>query len=156
MTARFISSLLFTLLTGSMSYAENWPQFRGPNASGQIDGPAAPTTWNVETGENIRWRTPIPGLSHASPIVWGGRVFVATAVKPGESELKVGLYGSIGSVNESEPNQWRLLSLDLASGKVLWNTSPLESIPRVKRHPKATHCNSTPATDGTAIVALFG
>ena len=148
----FIVSLLFAVSL----QAANWPQFRGPNASGQIDGPAAPTAWNVETGENIRWRTPVPGLSHASPIIWGGRVFVATAVKPGESELKVGLYGSIGSVNESEPNQWRLFALDLASGKVLWNTSALESIPCVKRHPKATHCNSTPATDGTAIVALFG
>lgn len=156
MTARFIATLLFSLLACTTPHAADWPQYRGPNASGQTDGPATPTTWNVATGENIRWRTPIPGLAHASPIVWGDRVFIATAVKPGESELKVGLYGSIGSVQESEPNQWRLLALDLATGKVLWNTPALEAVPRVKRHPKATHCNSTPATDGSAIVALFG
>ena len=146
----------YILLTALSTGAAHWPQFRGPAASGQADGPAAPTTWNADSGENIRWRTPVPGLAHASPITWDDRVFVATAVKPGESELKVGLYGSIDPVIENEPVQWRLLALDLASGKVLWNTVALEAVPRVKRHPKATHCNSTPATNGKRLVALFG
>ena len=70
MTARFIATLLFSLLACTTPHAADWPQYRGPNAAGQIAGPAAPTTWNVATGENIRWRMPIPGLGHASPIVW--------------------------------------------------------------------------------------
>jgi hypothetical protein len=73
----------------------NWPQFRGPRAGGWSDDPA-PATWNVETGENIRWRTPIPGLGHASPIIWGDRIYVATAVRTGaKAELKVGITSSV-------------------------------------------------------------
>jgi outer membrane protein assembly factor BamB len=134
----------------------NWPQFRGSNSSGVSDD-ATPVTWNLESGENIRWQTPIPGLGHASPIVWQDRIYVATAVKPGsKAQLKVGLYGDISSYTETEPHQWRVVCLDKASGKILWDKLELESVPRSKRHTKATHCNSTPATDGQRVVALFG
>ncbi len=134
----------------------NWPQFRGPDAAGVSDA-ALPVTWNMETGENVLWETPIPGLGHASPIIWGDHIFIATAVKPGgKSDLKVGLYGDIRSYSEKEPHQWRLLCLDKNSGKILWDNLVVESIPRIQRHTKSTHCNSTPATDGKRIVELFG
>jgi outer membrane protein assembly factor BamB len=145
------------LLATAASSASNWPQYRGPNASGLDDSAPLPTTWNVETGENVRWQAPIPGLAHASPIVWGDRVYVATAVQAGaKSELKVGLYGNIDSVKEKEVNEWRLLALDKSTGRVLWNTLGHQGVPKVARHTKATHCNSTPATDGRRIVAIFG
>src|ERR1039458_6992090 len=112
--------------------ADNWPQFRGPGARGVDESHASPTNWNVETGANIRWQTPLPGLSHASPIVWGDRVYVATAVKPGKAELKVGLYGDIEPLEENEVHQWRLLALDKATGKIIWNT-----------HRKSTRLNSS-------------
>lgn len=156
MSRRFCLAFLLCLALQLTTAAENWPQFRGPNASGLATNAALPVRWSVESGENVRWKTPIPGLAHSSPIVWGSRVFVATAVKPGQSDLRVGLYGDIKSIDEKEPNQWRLLALDRVSGKVFWNTLAHESIPRVKRHTKATHCNSTPATDGKHIVAIFG
>jgi len=136
--------------------AMNWPQFRGPNASG-VSLEAAPTIWNVDASENLRWQTPIPGLGHASPIVWESRIYVATTVRPGaKAELRVGLYGDGASYSEKEPHQWRLLCLDKPSGRILWDKLGFEAVPRVERHTKATHCNSTPATDGTRIVALFG
>ena len=141
---------------GLLANAANWPQFRGPGARGLDESQASPTHWNVETGTNIRWQTPLPGLAHASPIVWGDRVYVATAVKPGEAELKVGLYGDITPLAEKEVHQWRLLSLDKATGKIVWDTLAHEGVPRAKRHPKASPCNSTPATDGSRIVAIFG
>jgi outer membrane protein assembly factor BamB len=147
------AALLCSLTAAS---AAPWPQYRGPAASGLDTSSPLPTTWNVESGDNIRWQTPIPGLAHASPIVSGGRVYVATAVQPGKAELKVGLYGNIDSVPDSDPVQWRLLALDQATGRVLWNVLAHEAVPRVKRHTKATHCNSTPATDGQRIVAIFG
>lgn len=150
-----IALLGFAAVT-TVGAGPNWPQYRGPSASGLDDSIALPTTWNITTGENIRWQTALPGLAHASPIVWGDRVFVATAVKPGKSELKVGLYGDIESVDEKESHQWRLLALDKATGRVLWDTVGHEGIPKVKRHTKASHCNSTPATDGQRIVAIFG
>ena len=149
--------LTHTLLLVTLNLqAGDWPQFRGEQARGVASSTATPVQWDVEKGGNIRWKTPIPGLAHSSPIVWGDRLYVATAVKPGTSELRVGLYGEIKSVDEKEPHQWRLLALSKATGKILWDTAALESIPRVKRHTKATHCNSTPATDGDRVVTIFG
>ncbi|MEO7675500.1 MAG: PQQ-binding-like beta-propeller repeat protein, partial [Verrucomicrobiota bacterium] len=90
-------------------------------------------------------------------IIWEDSLYLATVVKPGaKPQLKVGLYGDIGSYAESEPHRWRLLCLDKASGRILWDKLEWESVPRTQRHTKATHCNSTPATDGQRIVALFG
>jgi outer membrane protein assembly factor BamB len=152
-----VAGALLLSVAGVVGAADgNWPQFRGPQASGVSDDPA-PVNWNVESGENIRWQTPIPGLGHACPIIWQNRIYVATAVKPGgKADLKVGLYGDIDSYKENEPHQWRLLCLDKATGKVLWDKLELESVPRTERHTKASHCNSTPATDGQRIVAFFG
>ena len=66
----------------------SWPSFRGPQASGIAEKQRLPDTWNVKTGENILWRTPIPGLAHSSPIVWGDRMFVTTRdQQPAERDL---------------------------------------------------------------------
>jgi outer membrane protein assembly factor BamB len=142
------------LVHAAQPTSSNWPQFRGPQASGVTPTPT-PERWNVETGENIRWQTSLPGLAHASPIIWGNRVYLATAVRPGQAELKVGLYGDIDSANDQDSHQWRLIALDKASGKIVWDKVSHEGIPRVKRHTKASHCNSTPATDGRRIVAIL-
>jgi outer membrane protein assembly factor BamB len=154
-TPAFFSLVMLSLASLAQNASADWPQYRGPSASGLDAGPALPTSWNVETGENIRWHTPIPGLAHSAPVIAGGRVYVATAVSPKEAELKVGLYGDIGSANDGEAQEWRLLALDQATGKVLWNTLALKTVPKVKRHTKASHCNSTPATDGRYVVAIF-
>jgi outer membrane protein assembly factor BamB len=144
------------LALASTACAAPWPQYRGPAASGLDAAKALPTKWNAESGEGIRWQTPIPGLAHSAPIAWGDRLYVATAVAPGQADLKVGLYGNIDSVKENDPVEWRLLALDRATGRILWNVLAHQAVPRVKRHTKATHCNSTPATDGKHIVAIFG
>jgi outer membrane protein assembly factor BamB len=152
-------SIISAILLASVTIGEgraNWPQLRGPQASGVDDSSAIPTEWNVESGRSIRWKTAIPGLAHSSPIVWRDRVYVATAVSGDSAELKVGLYGDIGSANDQEPHQWRLLSLEAKTGRVLWDKLGFEGTPKVKRHPKASHCNSTPATDGKRLVAIFG
>src|SRR5262245_51610954 len=134
----------------------NWPQFRGPQASG-VSESGAPLTWNLESDENIRWHTPIPGLAHASPIIWGNQLYLTTAVRPGaKPDLKIGLYGAGDSYKENERHQWRLLCLDKNTGAILWDKLGHESVPRLERHTKATHCNSTPATDGKRLVAMFG
>ncbi len=147
--------LILSLVTTDLS-AANWPQFRGPQASGLDTNSAAPTQWNVEHGENLAWQAKIPGLGHSSPIIWGDRIYVTTAVLPGKADLKVGLYGDIESSTDVGPQQWRLLAIDKTSGKVIWDKLGHAGIPRVKRHPKSSHCSSTPATDGRLIVAIFG
>ena len=135
----------------------NWPSFRGANAAGTADGFPLPTDWSVPEARNIRWKTPIPGLGHSSPIVWGDRVFVSTAVGgAGKPELKVGLYGDIASVNDTSDHKWIVYALDKATGKIRWEKTVVTGVPKVKRHPKSTHANTTLATDGRHLVAFFG
>jgi outer membrane protein assembly factor BamB len=151
-----VSLIAAFLCFNSWTQAANWPQYRGPGARGVDQSQVLATNWDVEAGTNLRWQTPLPGMAHASPIVWGDRVYVATAVTAGKADLKVGLYGDITSLQEKDVHQWRLLALDKATGKILWNTLGHEGVPRAPRHPKATACNSTPATDGNRIAAIFG
>ncbi len=135
----------------------NWPQFRGPHASGVADGHKPPTTWNAEKGTNIKWKTPIPGLAHSSPIVWGDRVFVTSAVSSDpDPYLRVGLYGESPDHPEQIVHHFRVYCLNADSGKIVWEQTAHSGIPQVKRHVKSTHANSTPATDGKHVVAFFG
>ena len=139
------------------AHAQNWPQFRGERANGVADGKPVPTKWNPETGENIAWKVEIPGLAHASPVVWGDRIYVVTAVSADTNPFfKAGPYGDVDSVNETAKYSWRVLALDKKTGKVIWDREAANGLPKVKRHTKATHANSSPATDGEHIVAFFG
>src|SRR5687767_10506828 len=134
-----------------------WPGFRGPSASGVADGQNLPVTWSGVGGENIRWKVQVPGLAHSSPIVWGDRLYVTSAVssKP-DATFKPGLYGE-GTASEDRTEQrWVVMAFDRASGKKIWESTAYKGVPREKRHIKATYANATPATDGRVIVAFFG
>ena len=140
----------------SKTKAPAWPSFRGVQASGVGEGPA-PTAWNGETGTKVLWKTTIPGLAHSSPVVWGDRIYVTTAVSTEANPLlRTGLYGDVDSVESKAEHSWRVLAVDRKTGKVLWEKVAHTGVPQVKRHMKATHANSTPATDGEHVVALFG
>lgn len=135
----------------------NWPQFRGHHARGVADGPPLPTEWDVESGRNVRWRTPIPGLGHSGPAVWGDAIFVTTAISgKTDPELKVGLYGNITPVEDDTKHVYRVYRLDRETGEVVWERTAIEAVPKIKRHTKASHANPTPATDGVTVVAFFG
>ncbi len=135
----------------------DWPQFRGIRASGIDDRHPAPAAWDVAKNQLVRWKTPIPGLGHASPVVWGDTLYVATSISSEkDAGLKVGLYGDITPVQDSSPHEWRIYALDKKTGKVRWQHTVLTAVPKIKRHTKATHANSTLATDGERIVAFFG
>jgi len=137
--------------------ARNWPGFRGENAAGNGDGQGAVVEWDVDTQQNILWKTAIPGISNASPVVWGTRVFVVTAVSSaGDKTFKTGLYGDVAPVNDLSEHTWKIYCLDKATGKVLWERDAFKGAPKVKRHTKASQANSTPVTDGRRVVAVFG
>jgi outer membrane protein assembly factor BamB len=134
-----------------------WPQFRGPRASGIGDDQGAPATWNVATGEGVRFKTHIPGMGLSSPIVWGDRIFVTTAVSgKGDTTFRTGLYGDGTSVDDVSEHSWRLYSLDLATGRVVWEREIHRGAPQVRRHLKSSLANATPTTDGERVVVLFG
>ena len=134
-----------------------WPGFRGPAASGVADGVRLPDRWNVETGENVRWRVAVPGLAHSSPIVWGNRVFVTTAISTQPSAtFKPGLYGEGTASQDRSVHRWVVMAIDTATGRTVWQQTTYEGTPREKRHIKATYANATPVTDGRYVVAFFG
>jgi outer membrane protein assembly factor BamB len=115
------------------------------------------TVWNVEKSQNIAWKAPIPGLGHSSPIIWGDRLFVTTAVNQSmTAPLKVGLYGDPASAKDNDVQQWKIFCLNKKTGDILWQTTAHQGEPKVSRHPKATHANCTMTTDGTNVIAFFG
>ncbi|MCG8605421.1 PQQ-binding-like beta-propeller repeat protein [bacterium] len=152
--AMFLISLLFLL--SAQTQAQNWPSFRGPHASGTADGKALPIEWNIATSHNIKWKAPIPGLAHSSPIVWGDRVFVTTAVSA-DANLAFQLASSGRAVTVDSLNlEWKILALDKGSGKIIWEQTAHRGLPRTKRHQKASQCNSTPVTNGQYLAAVMG
>lgn len=156
----WIAALFLSLTcraTGDEVRATDWPQFRGAGGAGVADGRPALTDWDVAEGRGVLWKTPVAGLAHSSPILWGDQVFVTTAVpKDLEPSLKVGLYGAGDSAEDMVEHEWKLMCLDRRSGRVVWERTACAGVPKVKRHTKATHCNSTPATDGRVVIAWFG
>jgi len=135
----------------------NWPSFRGSHAGGVADGQNLPDRWNGVSGENIKWKTGIPGLAHSSPVIWGDRLYVTTAISSQSgATFKHGLYGEGDASKDLSIHRWKVYSLDKHSGKVVWERTAYEGVPREKRHMKSTYANSTPATNGSHIVALFG
>ena len=135
----------------------NWPSFRGPQALGIAEGQNLPERWDGKTGENIRWHTPIPGLAHSSPVIWGSRIFVTSAVSSDpKASFKPGLYGDGDASQDRTPQRWMLYALDKRTGRMLWERVAHEGVPLEKRHIKSTYANATPATDGRIVVAWFG
>jgi outer membrane protein assembly factor BamB len=136
--------------------SDNWPQFRGPAASGVSTNSNLPDKWSVT--ENVAWKTDLPGRSWSSPIVWGDRVFLTAVVNSGESETpKKGLYfgGNRPEPPKSE-HQWKVLCLDLATGKVQWEKTVQRGVPQTPIHLKSSYGAETPVTDGERVYALFG
>jgi outer membrane protein assembly factor BamB len=146
-----------TAVAPARTTPRNWPSFRGEAGAGNGDGQGAVTEWDVTTGRNIKWKTAIPGLANSSPIIWGNRVFVTTAVShAGDNTLRTGLYGDVKPLDDLSEHQWKIFALDKQTGRLAWERIAFTSAPLARRHPKATQANSTPATDGRRVVAAFG
>jgi outer membrane protein assembly factor BamB len=146
-----------TLAANAPATRDAWPSFRGPSASGVADGQHLPDSWDGTTGSGVRWKVDLPGLAHSSPIVWGDRLFLTTAISSrGEATFKPGLYGEGTASEDRSPQRWVVIALDRGTGKRLWERTAYEGVPKEKRHIKATYANATPATDGEVVVAFFG
>ncbi len=153
---RAMPILVWLIACASVS-GQHWPSFRGPNASGVSDGHPTPVKWNAPSGESVLWKTPIPGVAVSSPVVWGDRVFVSTAVSSDpHATIRTGLYGDVEPSSDLSRHSWRLVALDKRTGKVLWERVAHEGVPRTKRHPKSSQASPTPVTDGRHVVVSFG
>ena len=157
----------------------NWPQFRGTSGAGVADSSSLPTRWSAT--ENVAWTAELPGHGWSSPIVWGDRVYVTTAVNAGRFKApSTGIYGNdyaaeltkqglsdeevmkrvvardIELASESEDVSYQVLALDARTGKVVWQREAHRGKPSGGRHRKNTYASETPATDGERVYASFG
>jgi outer membrane protein assembly factor BamB len=140
---------------------QSWPGFRGPGATGVADGYSLPTSWNADPADpnprGVLWRTPVPGLGHSSPVVWGDRIFISTAIiENGEASLMLGAGGQPTAADDSQTHHWVILCYDRSTGKELWRKTARKGVPRTTRHIKATQANTSLAVDGRHLVAFFG
>ena len=99
--------------------AGSWPSFRGPHAAGVADHQNLPDRWDGKKGENVLWRTPIPGLAHSSPIVWGNRIFLTSAVSSDpKATFRPGLYGDGDASEDRSRQRWMIFAIDKRTGKI--------------------------------------
>jgi len=157
----FLGTLIFTSSAGAFT-GPGWPQWRGPSGQGISEEKGLPSEWS--TSKNIKWKTPIPGRGHSSPIVWNNRIFLTTAIEgelvPGAKAVKH-MDGDKeflhpDSVGADHKHQFRVVCLDRGNGKILWEQTAFEGTPYDNRHRKSSFASSTPATDGTFVFAFFG
>lgn len=141
---------------GAADPAGNWPQFRGPGARGVAANPDVPDHWSAS--ENVAWKAEIPGRGWSSPIVWGERVFVTTAISSGAGEEpRKGLYLGGERPNAPRPeHEWKVLCLDLSSGQTRWEGLLHKGPPPQPIHLKNTFASQTPVTDGEHVYAYIG
>lgn len=140
------------------AYADdNWPRFRGSNATGVAeDNAGLPTTWSQT--ENISWVTDVPGWGWSNPIVWGNKVFLSTVVSEEKNRTPdKGLYLGEGVRDPAKGvHHWMVYCFDLNTGNELWKHEAHTGQPVVPRHPKSTYASETPTTDGQRLYVLFG
>ena len=134
----------------------SWPQFRGADSTGVIEGTHLPDHWTES--HNIAWKSEVPGVGWSSPVGWGSRVFLTTVVKEGELEQpKKGLYfGGDRPEPSKDRHVYKVLAFDAQSGSKLWEKDVHQGPPTTSIHLKNTYASETPVTDGSRVYAYFG
>lgn len=154
--------LVLTTITFRVG-AANWPQWRGPGGSGVSTEKNLPTEWSAT--KNIKWKTPIAGRGHSSPVVWGNKLFLTTAIEgevvPGAKAVthvmeKGQVFLHPDSVGADRKHTFKVIALSADTGKILWERTAWEGTPYDNRHRKSSYAASTPATDGKFVFAFFG
>ena len=138
-----------------------WPHWRGPAGNGVAPG-AAPTTWSDTT--NVAWKIEIPGRGHSSPVIWGDRIFVTTAVPTGKTVTPApegggrgGRRGGDGGGGANQEHTFEVLAFDRLSGKQLWRQVATTAVPHEGYHQMyGSFASNSPVTDGQRVYASFG
>ena len=155
-----IASMLFYSMNevfAQINPDRQWTSYRGNLSSGVLDNANLPETFDFVKMINIRWKTEVPGLGLSSPVIWGNKIFITSAISQADNDgFKPGIYGDITPVRDSSVHEWKVYCFDKNTGKMVWGETAYKGIPKMKRHPKSTHANTSVATDGNYVVAFFG
>ena len=135
---------------------QNWPQWRGPLGTGVSPDARPPVEWS-ET-KNVRWKTALSGLGHSTPIVWGDRVYVTTAVPYGEPvEPKPDSDpGAHDNLPVTRHHRYVAIALDRRNGKIVWKKTVHQDLPHEGGHESGSLASASPVTDGELVFAFFG
>jgi outer membrane protein assembly factor BamB len=159
-TLFFVLIIIFSrsiLVYGQLRQERQWPVYRGYRSSGVLDNANLPESFDLNKMVNIKWKAEIPGMGLSSPVIWDNKLFITTAVSQADKDgFKPGIYGDISPVKDSSIHEWKVYCFDKNSGKKIWDVTSYKGIPKMKRHPKSTHANTSVATDGKYVVAFFG
>ena len=142
-----LCSAAILAVLGSAAQAEEWPQFRGPTGMGVTADKTLPVQWGGEKGENVAWKAPFVGEGHASPVVWGDRVFITTVRWAG------------GKPDPAVIPEHHVLCYQASDGKLLWDTSVPPGPWRredFRSGPGGGYAAPTPAVDGKNVFVVFG
>ena len=141
----------------------HWPQWRGPLNNGVAPRGDPPVEWSES--KNVRWKVEIPGSGSATPVVWGEKLFVLTAVDTGRKPAGAPDLPpappppNSQGMSTSAPatlHRFEILCLDRATGKTLWRRTAVEAVPHEGHHKSHGYASASPATDGKILVASFG
>jgi outer membrane protein assembly factor BamB len=155
---------MLTLLALTLLAADgDWAQWRGPDWNGVARGDA-PLTWSDT--DHIKWRAEIPGRGHSSPVVWGDKIFVTTAVPTGSAAPaeapavntpRPARFRGFGGGGPQPEQKFMLLCLDRKTGKQLWERVATIAAPHEGYHPQyGSFASNSPVTDGKHVIAFFG
>ncbi len=166
---RTIGSLGFLVFLSAVAFAspssidpnDQWPQFRGPLASGV--GPTATPPLKWSESENIRWKIPIPGKGLSTPIVWGDRVYLTTAVPVGEAVAE-GAHptreahdsGAHDNMAPTHKMRFDVLAIDRHDGSIVWRKTLRTARPHEGTHVTGSWASNTAVTDGKQLYISFG
>lgn len=160
---RILLTAALVASTSAAVFASNWPQWRGLAGQGISEETNLPRQWSPNT--NVAWKTELPGYGQSQPIVWGNRVFLTTDVEGGPAPAghKPPVHLMEGqpwvhpdSVGTDKLHTFKVIALDLGSGKVLWERAAFEGPVFDQRHRRGSYAAPTMVTDGTTLVAYFG
>jgi outer membrane protein assembly factor BamB len=146
----------FILISAAWTLGQDWPGWRGDGRGISVEK-NLPLKWSENEG--VKWKTPVPGAGHSSPIVWANRVFVTTAVAedPNVETFRGGVFiGGDRSKPDESQYTYRVICLDADQGNILWSKAVTSQRPRTPRHTKNTYASETPVTDGKYVFASFG
>jgi outer membrane protein assembly factor BamB len=135
---------------------DDWPQWRGPLGTGVSPSGRPPLQWSEN--KNIRWKTKVPGKGHSTPIVWGERIFLTTAIPYGPA-VKPRLPSRPGAHDNlalTHHHEYVVLAVSRKTGKILWQQTMHKDLPHEAGHVTASLASNSPVTDGERIFAFFG